>query len=208
METNQTANRDRIWTDVIKNATGSAVKDVAPLPSIREVARKGWSFKAIQEAHDGEIAMKKKSQRLGRLLGVTYLLITEAIQLVDESELMMDRSFRQSHDFKRGVKLMNNGFDMFYHSVRDHISPQEMARFKDDLQCFDTNVRSWANLEGYKVSTKEDEKTSCHDRIVNLHKEFISKLFDYKDLCGEDGCKAIMKELKELDDIEAKNMTI
>ena len=208
METNQTANRDRIWADVIKNATGSAVKDVAPLPSIREVARKGWSFKAIQEAHDGEIAMRKKSQRLGRLLGVTYLLITEAIQLIDESEMMMDREFRQSHDFKLGIRTMNKGFDLFYESIKKHISAKEMSRFKDDLECFDTNVRSWANLEGYKASTKEDEKTSCHDRIVNLHKEFITKLFDYKELCGDDGCKAIMKELKELADLESNNMTI
>lgn len=208
MTTNTDPNRDKIWADISKRVRENAEKQVAPVPSIRLLGKKGWAMRAIQEAHDGEMIIKKKSERLGRLLGVSYLLITEAIQLIDESEMMMDREFRQSHDFKLGIRTMNKGFDLFYESIKKHISAKEMSRFKDDLECFDTNVRSWANLEGYKASTKEDEKTSCHDRIVNLHKEFITKLFDYKELCGDDGCKAIMKELKELDDLESKNMTI
>lgn len=195
----QRAQYDKIWDDVVKNAAEESLKPKLQKPSIQMAGRKGWSMRAIEEAYNGQKATNDKSARLGRILGVTYLLSTEAIELIDEAELMMDREFRMSHDFKTGIKMMNTGFDKFYTSIKKHISANAMKDFKDDLKVFDVNVRSWANIEGFKVKTKEDDIKFCKERLINLHKETLEKMTEYKALVGEDGLKIFMQELKEID---------
>lgn len=191
--------RDRIWSDVIRRSTGVKIPEVSPMPSIRTMARNGWAYRAIVEAHDGEKAMKAKSARLGRLLGMEYLLLTEAIQLNDEAELMMDNDFRAKNGFKASIKKMESGFEEFYNNIVGHISPDEMKRFSQDLKAFDENVRSYANLAGYKVATKEDERKCIHDRIINLHKDFLDKLQQLKEEHGEQALKDIMDEIKGME---------
>lgn len=196
---NELVLRDRIWSDVVKNSTGVNIPRQQDVPSIRTMGRKGWSYRAIKEAYDGEKAMKAKSDRIGRLLGMAYLLITEAIQLTDEAEMMMERDFRIRNDFKGSIKAMEQGFERFYNNIKGHISHSEMARFKDDLKAFDENVRAYANLAGYKVATKEDERKCIHDRIINLHKDFLDKLQQLKEEHGEQALKDIMEEIKGME---------
>ena len=201
---------DPIWDDIAKRVAESnglsAKKDEKPSfkeMSYPEMYKKGISmqvYKAIQEAHDGEEAIKRKSERLGRLLGVSYLLLTECIQLVDEAELMMDKQFRMKSGFAHAVKGINKSFDEFYRNIVGHISPEEMKRFSQDLEKLDENVRSWAELEGYKVATEEDKRKSIRARALNLHLDFLDKCNEMRERFGEKELQSFMDELKNIED--------
>ena len=201
---------DPIWDDIAKRVAESnglsAKKDEKPSfkeMSYPEMYKKGISmqvYKAIQEAHDGEEAIKRKSERLGRILGVSYLLLTECIQLVDEAELMMDKQFRMKSGFAHAVKGINKSFDEFYRNIVGHISPDEMKRFSQDLEKLDENVRSWAELEGYKVATEEDKRKSIRARALNLHLDFLDKCNEMRERFGEKELQSFMDELKNIED--------
>lgn len=201
---------DPIWDDIAKRVAESnglsAKKNEKPSfkeMSYPEMYKKGISvqvYKAIQEAHDGEEAIKRKSERLGRILGVSYLLLTECIQLVDEAELMMDKQFRMKSGFAHAVKGINKSFDEFYRNIVGHISPEEMKRFSQDLEKLDENVRSWAELEGYKVATEEDKRKSIRDRAMNLHLDFLDKCNEMRERFGEKELQSFMDELKNIED--------
>lgn len=202
---------DPIWDDIARrvaerneiktNGNGKAGQFM-PM-SYPEMYKKGISmqvYKAIQEAHDGEEAIKRKSERLGRILGVSYLLLTECIQLVDEAELMMDKQFRMKAGFAHAVKGMNKSFDEFYNSIVGHISPEEMKRFSQDLEKLDENIRSWAELEGYKVATEEDKRKSLRARALNLHLDFIEVCNEMRERFGAKELQSFMDELKNIED--------
>ena len=213
MGTNVKKGIDPIWADISRRVAENSRKkddvkaDTFRPMSITEMYKKGVSYqvyKAIREAHDGEKAMKAKSARLGRILGVTYMMLTEAIQLIDEAELMMDREFRMKHDFSHAVKGMNKAFDEFYNAIIGHISPEEMKRFSEDLKKFDENVRSWAELEGYKVATDEDIRASITARAKNLHLDFLDKCDELRERFGREALEGLMKEIKEMGNKEIK----
>lgn len=207
---NEKRKHDPIWDDIAKRVAESnglsAKKEEKPSfkeMSYPEMYKRGISmqvYKAIQEAHDGEEAIKRKTERLGRILGVSYLLLTECIQLVDEAELMLSKDFRSKAGFSHAVKGINKSFDEFYRAIVGHISPQEMKRFSQDLEKLDENVRSWAELEGYKVATEDDKRKSIRDRAMNLHLDFLDKCKEMRERYGDDELKSFMDELKARED--------
>lgn len=184
----QDITKDPIWGDVIKRAQAE-----------EEQKRKSTSFsvRALNEAYDSKKAMQERSARLGRLLAISYLMLTETMELVDEAELMMDRDFRIRSGFKLAVKGMNKSFNDFYRQIVTHISASEMKNFANDLVAFDANVRSWGNLEGYKVATAEDKKNSIRERAKNLHNEFVEKMAELQELFGKEEVEKLLDELKK-----------
>ena len=196
---------DPIWADLSKRVMAEQerkqLEEPKPL-TLTQMYKRGISYQtaqAIKEAHDGEKAREAKRDRLGRLVGIAYLLLTESIQLIDEAELMMDRQFRMTGGFSHAIKGINRHFDQFYRTIIPWINAKEMHQFHDDLEALDTNVRSFARLEGYKQATDEDRIKSIHDRIINLHKDFLDKLVEYKELAGDKALKDMIAELKQLD---------
>ena len=214
MEGQKIQSHDPIWDDIsrrVAQANGLTEKSKAepfrPM-SYPEMYKKGVSmqvYKAIKEAHDGEEAIKRKSARLGRILGVSYLMLTEVMQLIDEAELMMDKQFRMKSGFAHAVKGINKSFDEFYRNIVGHISPEEMKKFSADLEKFDENVRSWADLAGYKEATEEDERKSIHARAINLHLDFLDKCDELRTRFGQDALKSLMAEIKAMGDKPEKH---
>ena len=208
MEGQKIQRHDPVWDDISKRvaqANGLNEKKVEPLKqmSYPEMYKKGISmqvYKAIREAHDGEVAIRKKSERLGRILGVSYLMLTEVMQLIDEAELMMDKQFRMRSGFAHAVKGINKNFDEFYRNIVGHILPSEMKKFSADLEKLDDNVRSWADLAGYKQATEEDERKSIHARAINLHLDFLDKCDELRTRFGQDALKSLMAEIKAMGD--------
>lgn len=204
---------DPVWDDIAKRvaqANGLNEKKVEPLKqmSYPEMYKKGISmqvYKAIREAHDGEVAIRKKSERLGRILGVSYLMLTEVMQLIDEAELMMDKQFRMRSGFAHAVKGINKNFDEFYRNIVGHISHEEMKKFSADLEKLDENVRSWADLAGYRQATEEDERKSIHARAINLHLDFLDKCDELRTRFGQDALASLMAEIKAMGDKPEKH---
>lgn len=213
MEGQKIQRHDPVWDDIAKRvaqANGLNEKKVEPLKqmSYPEMYKKGISmqvYKAIQEAHDGEVAIRKKSERLGRILGVSYLMLTEVMQLIDEAELMMDKQFRMRSGFAHAVKGINKSFDEFYRNIVGHISPEEMKKFSADLEKLDENVRSWADLAGYRQATEEDERKSIHARAINLHLDFLDKCDELRTRFGQDALASLMTEIKAMGDKPEKH---
>lgn len=213
MEGQKIQRHDPVWDDIAKRvaqANGLNEKKVEPLKqmSYPEMYKKGISmqvYKAIREAHDGEVTIRKKSERLGRILGVSYLMLTEVMQLIDEAELMMDRQFRMRSGFAHAVKGINKNFDEFYRNIVGHISPEEMKKFSADLEKLDENVRSWADLAGYRQATEEDERKSIHARAINLHLDFLDKCDELRTRFGQDALASLMAEIKAMGDKPEKH---
>lgn len=190
------------WATMARAAMTQKPIETPKMPSFRQMGIKGQCYKAIVEAHDGDMAIKAKTERLGRLLGMSYLLMTEAMQLIDESEHMMDRNMREKLGLKVSLNKMNLAFDQYCDAMRDHISAKNMVKFKEDLKAFDVNVRSFANLAGYRVETKEDRKKSMEERAINLHLDFIDKMLELQSEFGEDAVKSLMERIKKDEDIK------
>lgn len=187
------------WETMARAAMNQKTREIPKMPSFREMGIKGQCAKAIVEAHDGAKAMKAKEERLGRLLGMSYLLMTEAIQLIDESELMMDRELRMDLGFKVVLNKINLAFDEYCKKMKEHISAEKMVEFCEDIKAFDANVREYAHLEGYKSATESDIKEAMILRIKNLHKEITNKGTEFKDRFGKDELTALFEEIKKED---------
>lgn len=178
------------------------IPDPKPIPTFRQMGIKGQCARAIQEAHDGEVAIKNKTERLGRILGVSYLMMTEAMQLIDESEHMMSRELRDELGLKVCLNKMNIAFDEYCARMKDHMSADAFVKFHDDLEAFDTNVRSFADIAGYRTETKEDRRKSFEERAINLHLDFIDKMLQIQEEFGSDAVKALMERIKKDEDIK------
>lgn len=167
--------------------------------TMQRISAKKAAIRALNNAVDGADAMKEKSARLGRLLGVGYLLLTETMDLIDEAELMMDRDFRAKAGFKHAVKGMNLQFRKFYDAIVPHIEQEEFKRFSADIKALDENVRSWANLAGYKKASEEDICENLKARAKNLHLDFIDKCAEIQERFGKEEVETFLEELKIYD---------
>lgn len=203
MNTRQKQQYNEFWDKVSKEvADRNEVhsSDVKML-SYRTASMKGITARAIVEAHDGEVARRKKSEAIGRTIAAVYLMLTECMDLVNEVEFSMNSEYKARYDFKSAIRKMETGFDEFHDIVKPLMSVSEMERFKDDLACLDANVRDWANIQGSvrMVVNQEEKKKQQKQRIFNIHHDFIATLTNYKDEYGVDDYKELMDEIKERD---------
>lgn len=187
------------WARMQRLAETRPVKPEPTVPSFRQMGIKGVSAKAIIEAVDGEKAMKKKQERLGRLLGMAYLLETQAISFVDEAEHMLDRQAKQNLNIMTPLKRINLEFDKFCDAMREHMSPQSFVRFREDIEAFDANCRAFADLAGYRQETKEDRLEGFRKRAMNLHLDLTDKLMQIREEFGEAEVVRLMETIKTAD---------
>ena len=168
--------------------------------SVKQAYRKGLSYNAVVQAYENEQAFEERNRRLGRLLSMTHLLLSEAMLLTDEFESMMSKSAKEKGGFKHAVKKMNFGFELWRKGFEPLVASHEWKNFHDDFEAFDANVRSYAKLAGWKEPTKEDEIANLKDRIINLHKEFCQDLVEYREKAGEEQARELLdKTLREID---------
>ena len=168
--------------------------------SIRNAYKKGIPYKICVDAYENEKAVEERNRRLGRLLSMTHLLLSEAMLLTDEFESMMSKSVKETKSFKPAVKKMNFGFEMWRRSFEPLVASHEWKNFHDDFDAFDANVRQYAKLSGWKETTKEDEIKTLRERIINLHKEFVSDLVEYREKAGEEQARELLdKTLRKID---------
>lgn len=182
--------------------------EAKPIPSFKTLGIKAQCYKAILEAHNGEKAAIAARERLGRLLGCAYLLMTESMHLIDEAEHSMNTETKSNMDLMTPLKKINMEFDKFAKSMGDRMSANAMKKFSHDLKAFDENVRSFADLDGYRVSTPESRKESIIARADNLHLDFLDKVMQLREEFGEQACKDYMAHLVELEDGHKKSMNI
>ncbi len=170
--------------------------------SLKKAYAKGVTYKAIAESEKNE----EKCRRIGRAVGLIYLLLSEAIHLIDEVESMLAPSFANKYGFKHLIKMINKPFDEFCKRMGSLMNPQEVKRFNSDFEAFDANCRHFANLDGWKESSEEDIIKGLHERFLNLHGEITEVGKEYVNrLAKGDSKKAIeiknslMAELREMD---------
>lgn len=203
MNTRQKKQYNEFWDKVSKEVAerNEVHSSNVKMLSYRTASMKGITARAIVEAHDGEVARKKKAEAIGRTIAAVYLMLTECMDLVNEVEFSMNSEYKSMYDFKGAVRKMETGFDEFHNIVKPLMSVSEMERFKDDLNCLDANVRDWANIQGSvkMVVNPEEKKKQQKQRIFNIHHDFIATLTDYKDEYGVYDYKELMEEIKERD---------
>lgn len=194
------------WSKMVTAAANQKPIPEPKMPSIRQMGIKGQCAKAIQEAYSGEKARKEATERLGRILGMSYLMLTECMQLIDEAEHMMERTLRDKMHLGVSLRKMNLAFDEFADRMKEHISASHMVKFREDLEAFDANVRTFADLGGYRVETKEDRRKMHLDRAKNLHLDFIDKMLQIREEFGEQAVNELMETLKEIDKEKGANI--
>lgn len=168
--------------------------------SVKQAYKSGLSYNAVVQAYENEQAFEERNKRCSRLMSMTHLLLSEAMLLTDEFESMMAKNVRETKSFKPAVKKMNFGFEMWRRSFEPLVSTKEWKNFHDDFEAFDANVRQYAKLSGWKETTKEDEIKTLRERIINLHKEFVSDLVEYREKAGEEQARELLdKTLREID---------
>lgn len=101
---------------------------------------------------------------------------------------------------------MNLAFDEFAARMKDHISAAAMVKFREDIEAFDQNVRSFADLAGYKVETPEDRKAAIKNRARNLHLDFIDKMMQLRQEFGEESVAELMEDLKKDEEKEREKI--
>lgn len=168
------------------------------MPTFRQMGMRGVAYKAIKEAHDGEMAIKNKSEFVARSVSMVYLMDTESMELMEGVESLLDRDFRQSHEYVQKQRRFNNAFFDLVGSIKQYISAEEMKKFNVDLEVFDANVRSFAKLESKygHLPTPEEEKKVLHDRIMNLDAEIFDRLSEYCEKYGKAATTEIWEEIK------------
>lgn len=174
--------------------------------SVKQAYRKGLSYNAVVQAYENEQAFEERNKRCSRLMSMTHLLLSEAMLLTDEFESMMSKSVKETKSFKPAVKKMNFGFEMLRRSFEPLVSTHEWKNFHDDFEAFDANVRQYAKLSGWKETTKEDEIKTLRERIINLHKEFVADLVEYREKAGDEQARELLD--KTLRNIDFKEMMI
>lgn len=162
------------------------------IPSIRNAYKRGIPYNICVDAYENEKAVEDRNKRLGRLLSITHLLLSEAMLLTDEFESMMSKSAKEKGGFKHAVKKMNFGFELWRKGFEPLVASHEWKNFHDDFEAFDANVRSYAKLAGWKEPTKEDEIANLKDRIINLHEEFVQDLMEYREKAGTEEARELL----------------
>ena len=186
---------DPIWDDIARrvaerneiktNGNGKAGQFM-PM-SYPEMYKKGISmqvYKAIQEAHDGEEAIKRKSERLGRILGVSYLLLTECIHKYTGA--IIKTSYVTSEFQKRNAFIIAVGDSYLsgFHAKQDwdtlrELYGKELGSFEDlNALDFTTDIKNawlFGSFEGAADFARKIEHL-CTPRIMKC--EYTQKIHD------------------------------
>lgn len=185
---------------MIREAIGAVRRnEEKPFVSVRSCYKHGFAYKAIVEAVDGEQAIQKKQDRLCRLVSMSHLLLSEAIHLIDEAECMMDKKTKEKKMFKYSMGQINANFEKWRSSIEPMISKEQMKNFSVDFETLDKNVRAFAHLEGWKEPTIDDKKNILRDRCINLHKEFLEKMIELKEITDEEYIKTFLNDIKSIE---------
>lgn len=173
--------------------------------SAREAYRSGVGYKAILESQKVE----EKKNRYGRILATAHLCMTEAINLFDEADSMCDNLLRNKFGYSHKAKMVNKTFDEYSKCITKQLTEDNLKAMVLDFKDFDTSVRYWANLNGWKQDDDISDLDATHAMILGIHRNFIKIVQEYIGMrAGSDKAEIenvkneLMKELKSIDDYE------